>query len=195
MKTTETGTGMLGATLFMGKKEEVLSFEVSKEVKEFFQKASDNGTELEGIPLIDCGITIFQQIKNNVPLKMENLYTLYNWASDRINGGWGTFQVNLPQEDIIEFQNFLNTVFSSPEKYKYNPCTKIQEEKLKRKYFLSTILDRKEKEDKTLFMVYAFENSSYNVKFIEMTEQEDSQVFELESFTTREFDISSWENL
>ena len=191
------GSEMFGATWRLERDDtQLISSEVTKRIRTFFQKASDNGTTLEGQPLIDSGITLFQQIKNAIPLEMEGLYKVYEWSSDKVRGGWGTFQVNLPQEEIDEFQSFLNDVFTSPEKYKHSVGTEIQQKKIKGKYWQSNILDKQELSDsKTAFLLYVFQDLEYHIKFVEMTDQKDSQVFELDTFEVKTFHIDTWNNL
>ena len=199
-----TGSEMVGATwLLESDDSELVSAEVTKKIRKFFQRASDNGTlfydngsTLENDTLINSGITLFQQIKNAIPLTMEGLYKVYEWSSGQNRGGWGTFEVNLPKEDIEEFQSFLNDIFTSPEKYKHSVGTEIQQKKIKGKYWQSNILDKKELSNgKTAFLLYVFQDLEYHIKFIEMTDQKDSQVFELDTFEVKTFHIDTWNNL
>lgn len=116
------------------KTEMLLNDDIREICRDFYQRASDNGTALYSynyetkepteIPVIDCGISIFIILKGNQrkysvyrDFSYRSMEICYEWSQDRVSGGWGYFEVNLPEEEIREFQLELEKVFSNPQNY------------------------------------------------------------------------------
>ncbi len=118
---------------YVQKKNMILNDNIKEICREFYQRASDNGTvlhsydcETEGpteTPIIDCGISLFIILKGGSKCSFwdefdyRDMEICYNWSQSRVKGGWGNFEVNLPEKEIREFQLKLEKVFCNPQNY------------------------------------------------------------------------------